>query len=201
MDFAEKMRIRNELLNMSEEELQKAYEEQRAQGHIPIGTTNPIETRRGSVLTAHTDVIGHQVNAKGVMGKGLVALIKKQYPEVSQQYDQFCKGQKELLGTCFLAQTYKGLMIANLFGSEKQQSDYGALRSALESCAQQMEEDGLGSIALPDYIGCGVDDGDPATVLQLIIDVFRDKPIQVEIWTKGNTNLKPATGLDIPLPF
>ena len=70
----------------------------------------------GDLLKASEDIIGHQVNCKGVMGSGVDKLIKEKYPEA------FCAN---------------GKTVANLFAQLKygrgkeQYTDYSAEETVL----------------------------------------------------------------------
>jgi O-acetyl-ADP-ribose deacetylase (regulator of RNase III) len=90
----------------------------------------------------------------------------------------------DCFGKCQLIQL-RDIAIANLFGqkefgTDKQYTDYGALRNAFIHLAKQMREHNLNSVAFPDMIGCGLAGGDRKVVLDMIREIFRT--FKVEIW-------------------
>lgn len=146
----------------------------------------------GNFLDAKVDVFAHQTNCKGVMGSGVAKQIRDKYPEVYPKYQEACQ-KEHMLGKCQLVQTYKGPMVANLFGQDsygsdgKQYTDYIALRSALNSLADQMLECQLSTVAFPHNMGCCRGGGDWDKVAGIINEAFRGKPIRLEIWTLDAT--------------
>lgn len=82
-----------------------------------------IKTIEGNLLNATEDIIGHQVNCRGVMGSGVALQIKQKWPTSFGGYIELCgiKGREKLLGLSQFIETPDGKVIANLFG----QDDYG----------------------------------------------------------------------------
>lgn len=136
-----------------------------------------IRIIEGDILQAQQDIIGHQVNCKGVMGAGLAKQIKMNYPNVFEEYKQLCKEQgMNLLGTVQYVKTSKGKIFANIFGQAnfgrgKRQTDYEALEEAFYSLRNKANETNR-SIALPYGIGCGLAGGDWDIVYRIIEKVF-----------------------------
>jgi len=136
----------------------------------------------GDLLKASEDIIGHQVNCKGVMGSGVAKLIKEKYPEAFEFYKDKCNAtvdKQELLGVCQLVESAKGKTIANLFGQLKygrgkeQYTDYAALEGALIDLKNSAMKTNS-SIALPFNIGCGLANGSWDVVSKMIDEIYSD---------------------------
>jgi len=142
----------------------------------------------GNILNADEDIIGHQVNCKGVMGAGLTKQIRNTYPHVYDDYKTLCentKNKSSLLGHVQCVKINKdeifGKIIANIFAQEKYgrnsvHTNYTALREGLEKLRALVTSKHFynKSIALPYYIGCGLAGGDWNEVYGIIEDVFSD---------------------------
>ncbi|WP_312117643.1 macro domain-containing protein [Brevibacillus reuszeri] len=136
----------------------------------------------GDLLTASEDIIGHQVNCKGVMGSGVAKLIKEKYPEAFTVYKEICNetvDKQELLGICQLIECAEGKTVANLFGQLKygrgkeQYTDYAALEKALNELKNRATKTNS-SIALPFNIGCGLANGSWDVVSKMIEEIYSD---------------------------
>ncbi|MFP3389481.1 macro domain-containing protein [Brevibacillus sp. SIMBA_040] len=136
----------------------------------------------GDLLKASEDIIGHQVNCKGVMGSGVAKLIKEKYPEAFEFYKDKCNttaDKQELLGMCQLVECTNGKTVANLFGQLKygrgkeQYTDYSALESALLELKNRAMNINS-SIALPFNIGCGLANGSWDVVSKMIEEIYSD---------------------------
>ncbi|WP_289139170.1 macro domain-containing protein [uncultured Brevibacillus sp.] len=136
----------------------------------------------GDLLKASEDIIGHQVNCKGVMGSGVAKLIKEKYPEAFDFYKEKCNttvNKQELLGVCQLVECENGKTVANLFGQFKygrgkeQYTDYAALERALIDLKKSAMITNH-SIALPFHIGCGLANGSWDVVSKMIDEIYSD---------------------------
>ncbi|MED0951366.1 macro domain-containing protein [Bacillus mobilis] len=146
-----------------------------------------IKVVKGDLLQATEDIICHQVNCHGKMGKGLAEGIKHAFPEAFERYRALClqenKG-RHLLGTCQIIKS-KDKYIANIFG----QHNYGkkgvftemdALQQAFYSLKMRAQKHNL-SVAIPFKFGCGLAGGDWNEVFKLIEETFRDYPVTIYI--------------------
>jgi O-acetyl-ADP-ribose deacetylase (regulator of RNase III) len=143
-----------------------------------------IKFFNGDLFTSKANVIAHQVNCKGVMGKGVALQIKNKYPHVYNNYLRFIKENSPCLGKCLIVITEE-VVIANLFAQDdygygKVFTDYKALESSLKSLSEQMKSHNFSSVAFPDMIGCGLAGGNRDTVLKLIENILSD--FEVEFW-------------------
>jgi O-acetyl-ADP-ribose deacetylase (regulator of RNase III) len=144
-----------------------------------------IKIVKGDILQAKEDIIGHQVNCKGIMGAGLAKQIRNKYPIAYSEYKELCLKQGDrLLGATQYIDTLDGKVIVNIFGQmgygrNRIQTDYKALEMALKSIKYTVTETTLKnkSVALPYGIGCGLAGGDWDIVHSIISDVFNDYEI------------------------
>ncbi|MFC5403117.1 macro domain-containing protein [Cohnella soli] len=141
-----------------------------------------VQVINGDLLYASEDILGHQVNCKGVMGSGIAKAIKAAFPEAYQLYIDKCNhavNKSELLGYCQLIECSNGKTVANLFGQlhfgrgNQIYTNYDALRKALTTLKTKAQLT-PSSIALPYNIGCGLANGDWNVVEAMIQDVFSD---------------------------
>jgi O-acetyl-ADP-ribose deacetylase (regulator of RNase III) len=154
----------------------------------------------GDLFKSDCDVICHQVNCKGVMGMGLNKAIRKRYPIVFEQYNNFVtnntfyvkgipENSSEFLGLCQIVKIGDGKYIANLFGQEdygreqKQYTNYDALLCSLFALRRLVLFGGynIKSIAFPCNLGCGFAGGDWNKVREMIISVFAALDVRVDI--------------------
>lgn len=140
-----------------------------------------IRIVEGNILDATEDIIGHQVNCRGVMGAGLAKQIRNKYPKA---YDEYIKlvhdvtDKTELLGKCQFVKTDDGKVIANIFGQlnygrGERQTNYIALEKGLNELKDKAVRYDK-SVALPFGIGCGLAGGDWEIVEGIIDRVFEN---------------------------
>ncbi len=145
-----------------------------------------IKFYNGDLLDSDADIIGHQCNARGVMGSGVALAIKNRYPEVFQSYRKFFEDGNLKLGKVDFAKTNNGKIVANMCGQDKygrdgkQYTDYEALEKCFDKTARYMKENNLKTIAFPYNLGCGSGGGKWSVVFELIKEYFSDT--NVEIW-------------------
>lgn len=148
--------------------------------------------RRGDILDSDANIIAHQVNCMGFMNDGLAKRIRETYPQVFERYKKTCedfhknKESKRLLGKFQVVELPDGQQIYNIFGQyqfgrDKCFTNYDALREALtdiESCARLNNQ----KVALPYKLGCGLSGGEWTIIEAIIIDVFAESEVVVELW-------------------
>ncbi|AKQ08413.1 phosphatase [Bacillus phage PBC2] len=133
-------------------------------------------------MEASEDIIGHQVNAMGVMGSGVAKCVRQSFPEAYTAYveyvSHFVKEQprRELLGICQTV-LLDGKVIANLFGQltygrdSTQYTKTMALYKCLKDLREFAESYNL-SVALPYRIGSDRGGADWTEVYKLIDKAF-----------------------------
>ena len=157
-----------------------------------------IEFFNGDLIRDSTvDVICHQVNCQGVMGKGIAKQIHATYPRVYHYYHQTCsdafKYNISPLGSCQLVYTddTKSRIVANLFGqyyygTNRRQTNYNALRNALHILSNnRFLRKHSYTLGFPYLIGCALGGGDWNIMLPMIEEELSDYPGTVEVWELG----------------
>lgn len=119
--------------------------------------------------------IAHGVNCMGVMGSGIAAQVRSRYPEVYQDYKEYCNSMDrgKLLGTVQYVMLPDALVL-NCFtqyryGTERRHADYDAIRA----CFENINKSGLKQLALP-KIGCGLAGGDWNIVEKILLETLTD---------------------------
>lgn len=138
----------------------------------------------GDILNSDADVIVHQVNCQGVMGKGLAKQIKDEYPEVFTEYKMFCSkcNSHELLGMTEIVRVGFRRCVANLFAQEyygsgrKCYTDYDALRKCLSTVNSEFAGK---TVAVPYKLGCGLAGGDWDIVSKIIEETLTDCIVKI----------------------
>lgn len=136
----------------------------------------------GNIIDAKEQIIAHQVNCKGVMGRGVAKAIKNKYPNVYEEYCKYCLSEsnsKNLLGSVqYVILPKEKKIIANLFA----QDEYGYNKTYtnydyLEMCFYSLARKCRAPIAIPYKIGCGLDGGDWDIVYPMIKKIFKDREV------------------------
>ena len=118
------------------------------------------------------DILGHQVNLRGVMGAGIAKQIRAAYPNVYDLYREAVQSRELGLANVQLVRVGPSRWVANIAGQTNiglgtKQTDYGALRMALGDLAELIDGATL-RVGLPYGIGCGLAGGDWGIVSRLI---------------------------------
>ena len=93
----------------------------------------PMKRIKKDILTVEFGIICHQVNARGVMGAGLAAQVKSQFPGAFNDYMDAYKSGNLKLGKVVISQIKPYNFIAHIVG----QHDYG--RSAIFTNYQALD--------------------------------------------------------------
>jgi O-acetyl-ADP-ribose deacetylase (regulator of RNase III) len=145
--------------------------------------------KSGNVLDASENIICQQVNCRGVMGAGLAKQIRNKYPEVYDQYAEYCRKRpsSNLLGTFLPIYVSDGKIIANLFGQNnygtkpERYIHYTSLITAFRGLAKFALLDNK-SIAIPYGLGCGLAGGNWNAVFSIIEETLDNKDLCVAIY-------------------
>lgn len=139
-----------------------------------------ITVINGDLLSSQEDYICHQVNCMGVMGAGVALQIKKVYPDVYNQYQEYCydncTNTRNMLGTnlivpIFNRYTGKRQYVVNVFAQFHYGLDGIKTRyDKFEECMKHLKETvpTNKTIAMPYLIGCGLAGGDWNIVYNII---------------------------------
>lgn len=144
-----------------------------------------IEIVNGNLLESNANLLLHQVNCMGKMGKGLALQIKQQYPIVYEKYQIACSALEpnELLGKIQVCKINESQSIVNVFsqmgfGYGKRYTDYQAMREAFTKIADLAREEGY-TIGLPYNYGCGLGGGNWKKVYDIIEEVYYDVDVTI----------------------
>lgn len=142
---------------------------------------NTTIIEEGDIFKGYSQIIGHQVNAQGVMKSGVANTLRELYPKA---YDEYIKmplmKDRKIMGTCQIV-NIENKYIANLFG----QFNYGRnpnviytdkdkLKEALLQLKKFAKKNKL-VVSIPYKIGCGLGNENwDKVVYPLIKEVFKD---------------------------
>lgn len=134
---------------------------------------------KGDLLYVVRGIICHQVNTRGVMGAGLALGLKRQWPQVYDDYLKAYQSNHLSLGSVVftnIVQNNPNLQVVSMCAQEKYgrdkvcYTDYGAFRECLKKIKiwHTAIADGTLPIYFPKGIGCGLAGGDWNVVKPLI---------------------------------
>lgn len=130
----------------------------------------------GNVTKAKENIIAHQVNCKGVMGKGVAKDLNNTYPTIFEPYKNNCDRYGDTLLGKVQVLTLNNKVIANMFGqdgygTDKQYTELDKLEACFFKLYKYAIEHNL-SIAMPHGIGCGNGGADWSSVYRLLEKYF-----------------------------
>jgi O-acetyl-ADP-ribose deacetylase (regulator of RNase III) len=105
------------------------------------------------------EAYAHGCNCQGSMGAGIAKGFREHYPDMYKEYRRRCKSKPRQfnLGDCFLWKADDKPWVFNLGTQEhywRCRASYEAIEKALRVMKQQVEQEGIRSIAMP-RIGAG----------------------------------------------
>lgn len=139
-----------------------------------------MEFTKGNLLQADTEAIVNTVNCVGIMGRGIAAQFKREFPENFKAYEKACKRHEVVPGKMFIFET--GLatgprFIVN-FPTKRHwrgKSRIEDIESGLTALVDEVNARGIKSIAVPP-LGCGLGGLDWKDVRPLIEKAFATLP-------------------------
>ena len=160
-----------------------------------------IELRSGDILKADAEAIVNTVNCVGIMGRGIALQFKKAYPANFRAYEAACKAGEVQPGRMFVHETGKFTprFIVNFPTKRhwKGKSRMEDIDSGLAALAQEIEERGIRSIAIPP-LGAGLGGLDWNAVRPRIEAALRDlTDVQVIIF-EPNGAPEQVRSTDVP---
>ena len=173
-----------------------------------------IVNKQGNLLNAKDcEVIAHQCNCFGLMGAGIAKQIKKRWNnEVFVPYRDACNKNQDLLGKIQVLRIKDDSIryVINLFAQygvghynapypNGRQTDYDALQTCLFKVKQWCKDNGVKSIGIPKYLGCGLAGGDwDGVVYPMICEIFKnDEEILLNIYEFTNNIPRKPTSSDV----
>lgn len=139
----------------------------------------------GDLFTAHADALGHGVNCKGLMGKGIAKAFREQWPDMYSEYRLMC--QEELLkpGLIYPWADKVGPTVINIATQEYPGPDasYEWVDAGVRNALAYMNQRGLKSLAIP-RIGCGIGGLEWPLVKDLIEVALQSWPeLEVQVYS------------------
>lgn len=135
-----------------------------------------IHLVNGNIFNAPLNqIICHQVNCQGKMGKGIAETVKKKHPDIYEEYVRICETTNPF-ARVFVAQEQEDKhVIANLFaqyyyGTDKRYTDYEAVAKCLEKISIYAIEKQL-DLAFPYGMGCNNAGGNWEIIYTMIDEI------------------------------
>ena len=133
----------------------------------------------GDLLESGCDIICHQVNTFGVMGG-------------SKEYLSYLKESfGDTLGEVIFVKNYivnlhrTGICIANCFSqNEDGTTNYNAVEECFNQVKQYAYEQNYKTVGVPKNYDCGIAIGNWEKVQAILVNIFQDKDIELQIWEK-----------------
>ncbi|NJK79932.1 MAG: DUF4433 domain-containing protein [Chloroflexaceae bacterium] len=166
----------------------------------------------GDMFFSRAQTLTISVNTKGVMGKGLAARAKYQFPDVYVRYQEVCRGRNPQLKLSIpylykretpidydLADASNMLPGINnekwflLFATKghwKEQSDLRSIERGLEWISKNYQQEGIKSLALP-ALGCGLGGLEWSEVGPLMCRYLVNLNISVRIYLPREKEIPP----------
>ena len=138
------------------------------------------------IFKQESDAIIHQCNCFGVMGGGIAATIRKNYPEASKADTDTKCGDKAKMGHYSCVKAHDGKYIYNLYsqyryGNDARHTNYESFYTGLNAIKGHMINIELNTASLPWGIGCGLGGGSWNIINAIIEDIFSESPIVLYI--------------------
>ena len=138
-----------------------------------------MEFTQGNILQADTEAIVNTVNCVGVMGRGIAAQFKREFPENFKAYERACKRADVVPGKMFFFETDRlnPRFVVNFPTKRhwREKSRIEDIESGLSALVAEVKARGIRSIAIPP-LGCGLGGLDWKDVRPLIEKSFAALP-------------------------
>ena len=142
-----------------------------------------IIIKEGDLFRAPSGIICHQVNCKGVMGRGVAKTFKEKYPFAFSQYKDLCKDRvpDELLGTVLMRYEIDNKWTCCMFAQDDWRghgcnTDYAAFEECCDAIKREIKTLYLGNITInmPYGIGAGLGGGNWDTIYSILKNEFKN---------------------------
>jgi len=167
-----------------------------------------MKTKIGNALAETRGIIVHGCNNKGVMGAGIAAMIKKQFPKAFTEYRDAFENHETLLGSCTFVSVGTDLFIINAI-TQTLGGQHPLSYDAVEECFELISEFAhlenqmrtqAGEAPLPvifPAIGAGLAGG-KWPIVSAIIDATLDEKIERVLYALNEDALEGFVGTRIP---
>lgn len=142
-----------------------------------------ILIKEGDLFRAPSGIICHQVNCKGVMGRGVAKTFKEKYPFAFSKYKDLCKDRvpDKLLGTVLMRYEIDNKWTCCMFAQDDWRghgcnTDYAAFDECCDAIKREIKALHLGDITInmPYRIGAGLGGGDWNIVYSILEKQFKN---------------------------
>jgi O-acetyl-ADP-ribose deacetylase (regulator of RNase III)/uncharacterized protein YwgA len=161
-----------------------------------------IQTKIGDLFSSEMQTLVNTVNCVGIMGKGIAAIFKKQYPDMFEDYKRRCDRKEVQLGEPYLYTDLAGASVLNFptKGHWRASTRLADVEAGLDYFLQHYKAWGIQSVAFPP-LGCGNGGLDWATVGPIMYQKLKQLDIPVQIYAPfgTSTNQIKSDFLDAPL--
>lgn len=154
-----------------------------------------ITIKNGNLFDAPNGIICHQVNCKGIMGRGVAKTFKEKYPITFKYYAAVCDDydSDELLGNIVFRAELDGKWTCCMFAQDDWRgqgckTDYAAFDECCDALKREIKALHLGSITInmPYRIGAGLGGGDWNIIYSILEEEFKD--YNVILWKLEKEN-------------
>ena len=142
-----------------------------------------IRIVEGDLFSASSGIICHQVNCKGVMGRGVAKTFKEKYLLAFKVYTSLCHDydSEELLGTVLIRHEIDDKWTCCMFAQndwrgQSCKTDYGAFEECCEAIKRDIDALHLGKINvnMPYGIGAGLGGGQWSIIYSILDATFEN---------------------------
>ena len=153
-----------------------------------------IDVKVGDMFKSNKSVLVNTINCVGVMGKGLAAIFKKEYPDMFSEYKKLCASGKVHPGEIYPYYENGVVKVINFPTKNhwRANSEMSYIISGLDCFIQNYEKLGIESIAFP-ALGCGNGGLTWDVVGPLMYQKLKKLPIDIEIYAPPLTDSKKLT--------
>ena len=146
--------------------------------------------KTGDILQATENIICHQVNEDGIMGGGLALQIATQYPNVEEEYKEFCsKLQGLLYGQYQAVKIEDKKYIANCFTQRKFITNLNDIEQVFAGLLKKKKKSNF-TIAIPYKYGCGIANGNWKEVSEMFEKLSNEIGVDINIYRLEEVNGK-----------
>ena len=135
----------------------------------------------GDLFTSPAKVLVNTVNTVGVMGKGIARDFKRIYPEMFEQYQDYCENGLLEIGKLWLYKTpHKWILNFPTKKHWRNKSKVEYIEAGLKKFADTYDSKGIVSVSFP-MLGCGNGELDWENQTQPLMEEYL-KPLPIDIY-------------------
>ena len=146
--------------------------------------------REGDLFGTEARALGHGVNTHGVMGAGIAAQFKRNYPDMYKEYSIYCKNSPGLIPGSVFVWKYKNHFmddyeyVINLATQDSPgpNAKIEWVRESVQMALDFLSEEGVSVLALP-RIGSGIGGLDQDEVEAVLTELAEASTVDIELWT------------------